>query len=149
MTPPESSTAHTLLPFLERLANQWLREHAARREAARGRPDTFGLRHIALHPGGATVDLSVHAMGGLITASPKLRLEVLSTSPERTELRWTLGEGGGLSRLAGRGLSLVPQEKIDEWIRERVGDGVRVHGDRVVLEHATLIARFQGRSATG
>jgi hypothetical protein len=142
VTAPEPEAAHTLLPFLERVANAWLRARSAARQAARGKPATFEPRRIELRPGGAQVEFSVNAMGGLIKAAPKVRLEITSTSPERTELRWEWGEGGGMSRAAGRGLSLIPQEKIDEWIRERAGDGVRVQGEHIVLEHSALMARF-------
>ena len=143
MTTLEPETAQTLLPFLERVANAWLRARSSARAASRGRPAAFDLRRLELHPGGATVELSIHAMGGLITAAPRIRLEVIATSPERTELRWTWGEGGGISRIAGKGLALFPQEKIDAWIRERAGDGVRVQGERIVLDHATLAARWR------
>ena len=45
--------------------------------------------------------------------------------------------------LAGRGLSLLPQARIDEWLREKLGEGVRLEGERVVIEHAALAARLR------
>ena len=143
MSTLEPEAAQTLLPLLERVANLFLAGRTTAREAARGRPPALALRRIVLEPRHLTLELAVHALGGLVSGAPRIRLELLATSPERTECRWQWGEGGGIARLAGRGLSLFPQEKIDEWVREKLGEGVRVEGERVVFEHAALAARLR------
>lgn len=142
MSEPVPESAWTLLPFVEQLANSILRARASARAVERGKPASFTIRGISLTKGEATVEVSVNAMGGLIALNPRIRFEILDTAPERTELRWTSGDGGGFSRVAGKGLSLMPQEKIDEWVRNMLGEGVRVVGDRVFLDHRLLVERL-------
>jgi hypothetical protein len=149
VTIPELQAAQTLLPFLERILNALLAARAPAREAARGFSPAWGLRRVALDPRGATLELAVSALGGLVAGSPRIRLEILSTSPDRTECRWHWSANERMSRLAGRGLSLLPREQLERWLRDHLGEGVRLEGERLVLEHAVLAARFRRGSAAG
>jgi hypothetical protein len=134
------SKSGPLIPLLEHLLKLLL--------AARQRPGGAGgakpkvqLGAIRLADGGAVIDLELSALGGLVSGAVPLHVEVVSTTPEQSVLRWRIGEGG-LAGLAGAGLGLVPKPILDGLVRSWLGDGVRLDGDRVVLDHRELVRRF-------
>jgi hypothetical protein len=99
------------------------------------------LGTVRLSGEGALIEIELSALRGLVTGTVPVHLEILSTTPEQTELRWRVGEGG-LAALAGKGLGLVPQALLDGLVRGWLGPGVRISADRIHLDHRDLAGRL-------
>jgi hypothetical protein len=129
-----------LIPVLERLLGLVL---AARKRSsgAGASKSKIELGPVRLTESGAVIDLELSALGGLVSGALQFNVEVISTTPEQTVLRWRVGTGG-LAGLAGAGLGLVPKPILDGLVRGWLGDGVKVEGDRVLLDHRELVRRL-------
>ena len=139
--PPAQTTiapAQTLPALLEALINRAL---AARAEGQRIYP-----ARIEMAADEVRVELRVSGIAALAARNPRieLRLRILSTSAEQTVCAWSWGEREGLSRLIGKGISLVPQEMVDDAMRRFLGQGIRLEGERLILHHAELAAHWFG-----
>ena len=130
----------SLIYLLERLLGLVLaaRKRSAGAGTSRGKVE---LGPVRLTGTGAVIDLELSALGGLVSGAVPLQVDVVSTTPERTVLRWRLG-AGGLAGLAGAGLGLVPKPILDGMVRSWLGEGVQLEGDRVVLDHRDLLRRL-------
>jgi hypothetical protein len=121
----------TLLPLLETLANQALRSRPG------GPP--IKVRRIDLHPEGADLHLSLPAEVPLPQGTYRLRLRVETTGPERTVCAVELPDTPALGRMMGLGLKRLPSRLLQPLLERLLGEGVRLEGDRLILEHRALL----------
>jgi hypothetical protein len=143
---PASADRGALIPLLEHLLGLVL---AARKQSAGAGASkksgaskgTVELGPVRLTENGAVIELELSALGGLVSGAVPLQIDVVSTNPEQTVLRWRVG-GSGLAGLAGVGLGLLPKPILDGLVRGWLGEGVQLQGDRVVLDHQDLVRRL-------
>ena len=134
---PRSSAT---IAFLERLLGMALEARL------RGRGEgKVKLSAVRLHGEGAVIEVELSALGGLVSGAVPIQLDIVSTSPERTVLRWSAG-AKGLAQLAGAGLGMIPRPVLDGLVRSWLGEGVQLEGDRVTLDHRELLRRVTRRT---
>lgn len=134
MTDPlRAAPPNALLALLQALANRGL---------AGGAPGAVAVRNVELSAGEVRFEAAITAIPALAKRPIRLRLVVLETTPERTECRWETVGGRGFSRLVGRGLGFIPEETLDRWVGKVAGEGIRVRGDRVTIDHAACVRHW-------
>ena len=131
--PPSVASPGALLALLQALVNGGL---------AGGAPGAVAVRNLVLSAGEVRFEAAITAIPALAKRPLRLRLVVLETTPERTECRWETVGGRGLSRLVGRGLGFIPEETLDRWVGKLAGEGIRVRGERVTIDHAACIRHW-------
>jgi hypothetical protein len=109
----------------------------------RGGP-ALAVRDVRLHAQGLTLDLEL-VLWGTRVALGALVLEIDTTDPSRTVCRWHWAEGERAHRWPGRLLAHLPRERLDRWAAERLGEGIRLEGERLVVDHRALAARLLRR----
>lgn len=132
--PLHEAGAQTLLPLLERLANRAL--------ARRWRLSRVAPLRVRLERATVWVELEVNGLGRMLNGVYRLRADLLASDTVRTQCRWCWEPGGGLSRWVGRGVALVPRAWLNGLLQRYAGEGLRLEGDRLWIEHATLVRRL-------
>lgn len=132
----EVPLAPTLLPLLETLANAWLR--------GREQAGPLRLAAVRLRPEGVELRVAVRQAPAFLAGTYPVWVRVEETTPERTWCRLELPRTPGLSRLLHEALRRLPGQPLNDMLQRLLGEGVRLEGERVVLEHAALAERLLG-----
>ena len=142
---PNPTLTGPLLPLLEGLINHHLTQRPLRRTLnvpLLGELEV-GAESVRLLPEG--VDVTVGYRGGrtLPQGRHTLRLRVVRSTPEETELALEQAALGMLAKLGGEGLL---GKILAGPLQKRLGEGVRMAGNNIVLVHGPLLERLTRRA---
>ena len=123
--------SQTLLILLESLANRVLQTGSAGKK--------FRLAAIHLTGESITLALELSGMAGPLNGRYQLALSPRESTPETTRCDFTLGSDGILGKLVKHGEKLIPRPLLNEALLHFFGEGLRIEGDQVMIDHAALV----------
>ncbi|MDH4247912.1 MAG: hypothetical protein OEW39_08850 [Deltaproteobacteria bacterium] len=144
MTQPPAPPPGTLLPFLEDLINRYLARRPLRRTLSvpiLGALEV-GPESVRLEAEGVEIAMSYQGGSTLPKGHLNLRLSVVRSTPEETELAFDQAPLGMLAKLGGAGLI---GKMLVGPLQKYFGEGVRLEGVNLVLVHAPVLAKVLGR----
>lgn len=107
-------------------------------------PDGHAVRVDSVRLEADTVELRLHAPEAArwLSGSLPVRIRVAETAETHSILSLELPLLPALGRLVGAGLRTAVGRRLGELLTRRLGEGVQVEGDRIVLHHAALARRL-------
>ena len=135
----------TVLPLLTQLLNAALLgmrdDSRLRLERVRLTPSTVELQ--------LGLQIGLGGMAGPLDGSYVLELHIREATPLQTVCEPSWRKAGGLGKLVQLGAKLVPRALLNQALERLLGGWLRVEGERIVIDHARLIAALAERSGKG
>ncbi len=120
-----------MLPLLASLVNKALSGY---RQTKR-----FRLEEIRLNPTSLVLELGISNVAPMVDGKYPLELHIKESTLESTVCELSLGIEGKMTRLVELGAKMIPRALLNEALQHFFGEGLRVVGDQVHIEHLALI----------